>query len=206
LEEAHIKLSSLISDLLGESVRRMLQAVVEGTTSPEAIATLADQRLRATAQQLSDALGACRDIHPLDRQLLKMALEELKLMEEQIDKLEQEMASLLCGHQNVVQRLAEVPGLGVDSAQQIVAEVGPTAAALPSAKHLASPVGVCPAEEERAGVNYSERSLKGNRQMKGLRNSAAARECMAETFHNFEWIGGRRRDARARFAPAMPSR
>jgi len=173
LEEAHIKLSSLVSDLLGKSARRMLQAVAEGATSPEAIAALADQRLRATAQQLCDALGACRNIHPVYRQLLKMALEELKLIEEQIDKLDQEMARLLSAHQNVVQRLAEVPGLGADSAQQIIAEVGPAAAAFPSAKHLASWVGVCPGEEESAGVNYSHRSPKGNRQMKGLLNQAA---------------------------------
>lgn len=78
LEEAHIKLSSLVSDLLGKSARRMLQAIAEGATNPEAIAALADQRLRATAQQLCDALGACRDLHPLYRQLLKMALEEVK--------------------------------------------------------------------------------------------------------------------------------
>jgi transposase len=173
LEEAHIKLSSLVSDLLGKSARRMLQAVAEGATSPEAIAALADQRLRAPAQQLCDALGACRDIHPVYRRLLKMALEELKLIEEQIDKLDQEMASLLSAHQDVVQRLAEVPGLGADSAQQIIAEVGPAAATFPSAKHLASWVGVCPGEEESAGVNYSHRSPKGNRQMKGLLNQAA---------------------------------
>jgi len=157
LEEAHIKLSSLVSDLLGKSARRILRAVAEGATSPEAIAALADHRLRATAQQLCDALGACRDLHPVYRQLLKMALEELELMEEQIDKLDQEMASLLSAHQDVVQRLAEVPGLGVDSAQQIIAEVGPAAAAFPSAKHLASWVGICPGEEESAGVNYSYR-------------------------------------------------
>lgn len=173
LEEAHIKLSSLVSDLLGKSARRMLQAVAEGATSPEAIAALADHRLRATAPQLSDALGACRDLHPVYRQLLKMALQELKLMEEQIDKLDQEMASLLTAHQDVVQRLTEVPGLGVDSAQQIIAEVGPTAASFPSAKHLVSWVGVCPGEEESAGVNYSHRSPKGNRQMKGLLNQVS---------------------------------
>ena len=173
LEEAHIKLSSLVSDLLGKSARRMLQAVAEGAASPEAIAALADRRLRATAQQLSDALGACRDIHPVYRQLLKMALEELQLIEEQIDKLDQEMAQLLSAQRDVVQRLAEVPGLGADSAQQIIAEVGPAAAAFPSAKHLASWVGVCPGEQESAGVNYSHRSPKGNRQMKGLLNQAA---------------------------------
>ena len=63
---------------------------------------------------------------------------ELKLVEEQIDKLEQEMANLLSAYQDVVQRLAEVPGLGVDSAQQIIAEVGPAAAAFPSPKYLVS--------------------------------------------------------------------
>jgi transposase len=173
LEEAHIKLSSLVSDLLGKSARRMLQAIAEGATNPGAVAALADHRLRATAQQLSDALGACRDIHPVYRQLLKMALEELKLIEEQIDELDQKMASLVSAHQDVVQRLAEVPGLGVDSAQQIIAEVGPAAAAFPSAKHLASWVGVCPGEEESAGINYSHRSPKGNRQMKGLLNQVS---------------------------------
>jgi transposase len=173
LEEAHIKLSSLVSDLLGKSARRMLEAVAEGATNPEGIAALADHRLRATAQQLSDALGACRDLHPVYRQLFKMALEELKLIEEQVDKLDQEMATLLSAHHEVVQRLAEVPGLGVDSAQQIIAELGPAAAAFPSPKQLASWVGVCPGEEESAGVNYSHRSPKGNRQMKGLLNQAS---------------------------------
>src|SRR5215831_18100789 len=80
LEEAHIKLSSLVSDLLGKSARRMLQAIGEGATNPEAIAARADHRLRATAQQLCDALGACHDLHPVYRQLLKMALEELQLI------------------------------------------------------------------------------------------------------------------------------
>jgi transposase len=69
--------------------------------------------------------------------------------------------------------LAEVPGLGVDSAQQIIAEVGATAATFPSAKHLASWVGTCPGNEESAGVNYSHRSPHGNRQMRRVLNQAA---------------------------------
>ena len=75
------------------------------------------------------------------RRLLKMALEELRLIDEQIGQLDQEMASLLSQHQDAVERLAEVPGLGVDSAQQIIAEVGPTAATFPSEKCLSSWVG-----------------------------------------------------------------
>jgi hypothetical protein len=59
LEEAHIKLSSLVSDLLGASAGRMLKALADGETDPAALAALADQRLRATPAQLHDALGAC---------------------------------------------------------------------------------------------------------------------------------------------------
>jgi transposase len=151
----------------------MLQALAEGETNPDAIAALGSQRLRATPEQLSDGLGACTDMHPVYRRLLKMALQELRLLEDQILELEQQMASLLSAHQEAVERLAEVPGFGVDSAQQIIAEVGPAAATFPSPKHLASWVGSCPGEEESAGVNYSHRSPKGNRQMRRLLNQAA---------------------------------
>src|SRR5216684_509877 len=173
LEEAHIKLSSLVSDLLGASARRMLKALAEGETNPAALATLADKQLRATPEQLCDALGACTELNPVYRRLLKMALEQLQFLEEQIGKLDQETASLLRQHQDAVERLAEVPGLGVDSATQIIAEVGPTAATFPSGKHLSSWVGACPGDEESAGVNYSHRSPQGNRHMRRLLNQAA---------------------------------
>jgi transposase len=173
LEEAHLKLSSLVSDLLGASARRMLQALADGETSPATLAALADQRLRATHDQLCDALGACTELHPVYRRLLKLALEELRVIEDHIGQLDEEMARLLRPHQDAVQRLAEVPGLGVDSAQQIIAEVGATAATFSSPKRLSSWVGVCPGNDESAGVNYSHRSPKGNRQMRRLLNQAA---------------------------------
>jgi transposase len=173
LEEAHIKLSSLVSDLLGLSAQRMLKALADGETSPVALAALADQRLRATPEQLCDALGACTELSPVYRRLLKMALEELQLIDQQIGQLDQEMASLLNQHQDAVERLAEVPGLGVDSAQQIIAEVGATAATFPSEKCLSSWVGACPGDDESAGVNYSHRSPKGNRHMRRLLNQSA---------------------------------
>jgi len=173
LEEAHIKISSVVSDLLGTSARRMLHAVGDGETDPAALAALADQRLRATPEQLRDAFGACADLHPVYRRLVKLTLDELRLIEAHITQLDQQMAQLLAHHHDAVQRLAEVPGLGVDSAQQIIAEVGATAAAFPSAKQLASWMGACPGNEESAGVNYSHRCPKGNRQMRRVLNQAA---------------------------------
>jgi transposase len=173
LEEAHVKLSSLVSDLLGASARRMLKALAEGETNPAALAALADRNLRATPEQLCDALGACTDLKPVYRRLLQMVLEQLQFLEQQIDQLDQELASLLHPHQDAVLRLAEMPGLGVDSAQQIIAEVGPTAAAFPSEKCLSSWVGACPGDDESAGVNYSHRSPKGNRHMRRVLNQTA---------------------------------
>jgi transposase len=151
----------------------MLKALAEGETNAAALAALADKQLRATPEQLCDALGACTDLKPVYRRLLKMALEQLQFLEQQIGQLDQEMACLLHPHQDAVQRLAEVPGLGVDSAQQIIAEVGPTAATFPSGKQLSSWVGACPGDEETAGVNYSHRSPKGNRYMRRILNQSA---------------------------------
>jgi len=173
LEEAHIKLSSLVSDLLGVSARRMLHALAEGETDPSVLAAQADGRLRATPEQLCDALGACQELNPTYRRLLKMTLEDLHMIDEQIGQLDQEIADLLRLHQDQVQRLAEVPGLGVDSAQQIIAEVGVTAVTFPSERALSSWVGACPGDNESAGVSHGHRSPKGNRQMRRILNQAA---------------------------------
>jgi len=83
------------------------------------------------------------------------------------------MATLLSHHQDAVKRLAEVPGLGVDSAQQIIAELGARAATFPSEKQLSSWVGACPGDDESAGVNYSHRSPTGIARCGGLLNQAA---------------------------------
>jgi transposase len=173
LEEMHLKVSSLVSDLLGLSARRMLRAVAGGATDPAAVAALGSPRLHATPDQLRDALGACTDLHPVYRRLLTMTLDELDALETHVHQLDEELAQLLREHQAAVQRLAAVPGLGVDSAQQIIAEVGPTAATFATAKRLASWVGACPGHDESAGVNHSRRSPNGNRQMRRLLNQAA---------------------------------
>ena len=169
-------------------------AVADGETDPAALAALADRRLRATPDQLRDALGAVTALDPVYRQLLEMTLDELRLLEAQMTHLDQAMARLLALHQAAVQRLAEVPGLGVDSAQQIIAEVGATAATFPSPKQLASWVGACPGDEESAGVSHSHRSPKGNRQMRRLlptrppmppsrRKGASSRSCIGDWSH-----------------------
>jgi transposase len=105
--------------------------------------------LRSTPAQLRDALSTCTELNPVYRRLVKMALADLQFIEQQIDKLDQEIAGLLREHQDAVQRLAEVPGLGVDSAQPIIAEVGAKAATFASAKNLVSWVGAWPGRRRK---------------------------------------------------------
>jgi transposase len=171
LEECQIKLSSIVSDLLGVSGRRILRALADGETDPDQLAKLGDGRLRASKAELTDALSG--QPHPMHRQLFSLYLARLDLIESQIAVLECSIAEAMNAHYEAVARLAEVPGLGIDSAQQIIAEVGPKAAAFPSAAQLASWVGVCPGRHESAGESSSNRSAKGNRSMRRLLNQLA---------------------------------
>ena len=148
LEEMRIKLSMVVSDLLGASGLRMLRALAAGETDPRQLAQLGDKRLQCTEAQLVDALTGRPQ--PMHREMLALQLERLQLIDMQITKLNGLIAQAMKPHQEAVMRLAEVPGLGVDSAQQIIAEVGEQASTFPSAAELTSWVGTCPGKDESA--------------------------------------------------------
>lgn len=173
LEESRIKLSSQVSDLLGMSGKAMLDALAEGNSDPDSIAALRRRGLRATPEQLADALRAASTLTPLRREILQLFLKRLELIDEQRETLSKRAAEALREHQSAITRLAKTPGLGVDSSQQIVAEIGPRAAKFDSPEQLSSWVGCCPGREESANESKSDRSPKGNRQMRRILNQAA---------------------------------
>ena len=121
LEEMRIKLSVVVTDLLGSSGLRILHALANGETDAKSLALLGDDRLKCTEEQLVEALTGRS--HAMHRQMLSLQLERLRLLDEQIAKLNSLIAQAMNPHQDTVIRLAEVPGLGIDSAQQIIAEV-----------------------------------------------------------------------------------
>jgi len=171
LEEMRIKLSSVVSDLFGVSGYRILRALAGGETDPRKLAALADDRLQCSERQLIDALsGRPQSAH---LQLLTMHLDRYQLMVEQLARSDRLIAEALKPHQEAVARLALAPGLGVDSAQQIIAEVGVDAGTFPSAAHLSAWVGTCPGRNESAEANYSSRSAKGNKYLRRILNQAA---------------------------------
>jgi transposase len=171
LEEMRIKLSSVVSDLLGLSGFRILRALAQGETDPKKLAALGDDRLRCTEEQLIDALSG--NSQPLHREMLGLQLERLQLIDQQIQKLNGMIARALNPHQEAVVRLAEVPGFGVDSAQQVISEVGVQASTFPSAAQLTSWVGTCPGKDESAEENHNSRSAKGNKYLRRVLNQAA---------------------------------
>jgi transposase len=140
LEDAHLKLSGCVSDLLGVSSQRILRAIAGGAGDPSLLAALAVDTLQATAEQLADALQAAPCLSPLHRQILQLFLDRLDLIESQLQLLHGQITQALHTHQQAVLRLAAVTGFGIDSAQQLIAEVGPTASTFPSPHKLASSV------------------------------------------------------------------
>ena len=109
----------------------------------------------------------------MHREMLGLQLERLQLIDRQIEKLNGLIAQAMKPHQEAVIRLAEVPGLGVDSAQQVIAEVGVQASTFPSAAELTSLVGTCPGKDESAEENHSSRSAKGNKYLRRVLNQSA---------------------------------
>ena len=171
LEEMRIKLSMVVSDLLGASGLRILRALAQGETDPKKLALLGDDQLKCSEEQLVDALTGRPQ--PMHREMLRLQLERLQLIYRQIEELNGLIAQAMKPHQEAVIRLAEVPGLGVDSAQQVIAEVGVQASTFPSAAELTSWVGTCPGKDESAEENHSSRSAKGNKYLRRVLNQSA---------------------------------
>jgi transposase len=164
LEEARIKLSSVITDLLGATGWRILTALAAGESDPGKLAELGDRRLKCTPEQLRDALTGSPE--PVHRQLLGMYLDQIVFLDSHIEKVSLLAAGTMRQYQDAITRLLAVPGIRVISAQQIIAEVGPTAASFPTARQFSSWVGASPGRQESAGENESSRCPKGNRYLR----------------------------------------
>jgi transposase len=171
----------VLSDLFGTSGLRILGALAQGETDPKKLAALGDDRLRCTDAQLIDALTG--NVQTTHQQLLTLYLQQLRLIDEQREKLNGMIAQALKAHQEAVVRLAEVPGFGPDSAQQVIAEVGAHASTFPSAANLTSWVGTCPGREETSEQNHSSRSPKGNKYMRRVLTEAAQAAVKAKGSH-----------------------
>ena len=171
LEDAGIKLDSVVSDILGVSARQMLEALIAGVRDVEALAELAQTRMRPKIPQLRRALeGRFGAHHAL---MLQMHLDHVDQLSAAITRLDVEVDRVIRPFSAQLQRLITIPGVGRRTAEVIIAEVGVDMRRFATAGHLASWAGMCPGNHESGGKRRSGRARKGNQALRAALCEAA---------------------------------
>ena len=166
LEDAGIKLATVASDILGQSGRAMLTALISGTTDPDVLADLAKGKLRAKLPALRAALtGRFRGHHAF---LVTQILAHLDYLDEAIGIVSAEVETHLSPFAETVRRLDAIPGINQRGAEVVIAELGTDMSVFPTDRHLASWAGLCPGNNESAGKHKSGKTRKGNRWLRAL--------------------------------------
>ena len=159
LEDANLKLTRVVSDLLGTSGRAILQALIAGETDAERLADLPKGRLKATRAQLVEALHG--RVTPHHRYLIQVHLTQIEALEATVTDLEAHLGDALGPFRAAISLLKTMPGLSDTAARVIVAEIGIDMGRFPTAGHLVSWAGLCPRLDESAGKRHSTRTRHG---------------------------------------------
>lgn len=173
LEGANIKLASFATNVMGVSGRAMLEQLIGGNTDSAALTGLAKGKLKKKADDLEKALsGRVTDHH---RFLLGHLLGHVDFLDQHIATCDAEIEQRMKPMEPEVERLTTIPGVGVDTARLILAEIGPDMNRFPTHKHLASWAGLCPGNHESAGKQKTGKTRKGSKWLRsGLAEAAQA--------------------------------
>jgi len=166
LEEANIKLESVLSDVMGRSGRAMIQALIAGETDPAKLAALAHPKVRAPQARLREALrGRVKRHH---RFLLDLHLQQIEALDAGIAAIDREVDAGLASFRDAVKQLSTIPGVSELSAQVILSEIGTDMSRFATAAHLRSWAGLCPRNDESAGKRRSTRLRTGAPWLKAM--------------------------------------
>jgi transposase len=164
LEDAGVKVTSVLTDVMGASGRAMVDALVAGTTDPQVLADLARGQLRKKLPALQRALvGRFRPVHAF---LLEQILAKIDYLDEALERLTAEIDRRVAPFDPVLTALDTIPGIDRIGAISLVAETGGDMARFPSAAQLCSWAGMCPGHEESAGKRRSGKTRKANRYLR----------------------------------------
>jgi transposase len=159
LEDANIKLDSVITEVMGMSGRAMIEALIGGESDPAKLARLANYRLKTSQEKLREALrGRVTNHH---RFLLHLHLNQIDGLDASIASIDLQVEAGIAPFRVAVELVTSVPGVGVLGAQVIVSEIGTDMSRFPSDGHLISWAGICPRNDESAGKRRSNRLRKG---------------------------------------------
>jgi transposase len=201
LEGANIKLGDVATDILGVSGRRMLRALIDGATAATTVAELAQGKLRNKRPALAAALNGQVGAH--HRFLLAQQLAHIEHLEAAIAAVSTEIEMRLGPFADELAHLQTIPGVGLRTAQVLMAEIGADISRFPSAGHLASWAGMCPGNDESAGKRRSGRTRPGNRWLRSAlieAAHAAARSNGTYLAAQYRRLAGRRGAKRAAVA------
>jgi len=164
LEDANVKLSRVVTDVLGATGRAIIEALIQGESNPEALASLRRGSIKATREEMVDALrGRVRQHH---RFLLQLHLKQIDALQQGVQALEQRIRELLEPFRAQVVLLTSIPGVSQTVAHVILAEIGYDMDRFPTSGHLLSWVGLCPRNDESAGKRRSTRIRHGDTWLK----------------------------------------
>ena len=198
LEDANIKLGSVATDILGVSGQDMIQALIGGQDDPSELAELARGRLREKLPALREALRGHLTGH--HRFMLGQLMDHLEYLDGQIARFEERIEELMRPFQPAIQRLMTIPGVGLLTAQNVLAEIGTDMSRFPTDQHLASWAAMCPGNRESAGKRQSGRTNHGNRWLRtALAQAAWAASHSKKTYLSAQYrrLAGRRGKKRA---------
>jgi transposase len=166
LQDADLKLSSVMSDILGVSGRQIIQRLAAGQRDPAALAELARGRLRAKLPELRQALsGRFSDHHAF---LISQTLTELDNLEESMSRLAERVEQQLVPFAQQIEQLSTIPGVKHLAATAILAEIGSDMSCFPDSAHLASWAGMAPGNHESAGKRRRTKARHGNRWLRTM--------------------------------------
>jgi len=166
LQDANIKLGSVLTDIMGASGRAMLLAMIDGVTDPEKLADLANTRIKASREDLVAALrGKVTANH---RFLLKLHLGQVDALGATIAEVDKEVGERIEPFRDAQRRVTQIPGIESVAAAAVLSEIGVDMARFPSAGHLISWATLCPRNDESAGRRRSTRVRPGAPWLKPL--------------------------------------
>src|SRR5262249_10309425 len=166
LESANLKVAAVATDVLENSGRTMLEALLGGERDPDTLAELARGRLRAKLPELRQALeGRVRPVHLVQ---LRVLLANIEFLEGALAQLQEEIAALLNPFAEAVVLAQTLSGVGQTAANALIAELGTDMSRFPTHKHLASWAGVCPGNKQSGGKRLSSKTTKGNTRLRSV--------------------------------------
>ena len=160
LEDANVKLTTVLADVLGVSGRAILRALVAGERNPDRLAALANERVKASPAELAAALHGRVTAH--HRFMLTLHLTQIEALETAVREVEARLGEALAPFRAALDHLITMPGISETTARVIVAEIGIDMTRFPTAGHLVSWAGLCPRLHESAGKRLSNRTRSSN--------------------------------------------